>query len=142
MRIFLDANILFSAAKSSGAVHQLLERLIVQKHLLCADEYVVIEARRNLLVKADAKAINRLDAWLGKLEVSPARPGATSVADTAWLPEKDRPVLAAAIRLRCDALVTGDVTHFGKGFGKTFSGVRIYSPRLLFDALPMRRKGK
>jgi hypothetical protein len=51
--------------------------------------------------------------------------------DVAWLPEKDWPVLAAAIRLRCDALVTGDRTHFGAGYGRSFGGVTVDSPRSL-----------
>jgi hypothetical protein len=38
-------------------------------------------------------------------------------------------VLAAAIALGCDALVTGDRTHFGAGYGKRFAGVTIHSPR-------------
>jgi hypothetical protein len=52
-----------------------------------------------------------------------------------WLPEKDRPVLAAAIRQRCDVLVTGDRTHFGAGYGKAFGGVVIHSPRSLAEPL-------
>lgn len=53
--------------------------------------------------------------------------------DTAWLPDKDRPVLAAAIRLGCDALVTGDRMHFGAGYGRTFAGVTVHSPRSLAE---------
>ena len=45
------------------------------------------------------------------------------------LPEKDRPVLAAAIRYECDALVTGDRTHFGALYGRTIQGVTIHSPQ-------------
>lgn len=137
MRIFLDANILFSASKSVGAVHALLHLIVAQKHALIADEYVVAEARRNLSAKADAASVKRLDAWLKKIEVSPISfsVSAAGTSDTAWLPEKDRPVLAAAIRLKCDALVTGDVTHFGAGFSKPFGGVVLYSPRLLYEKL-------
>ena len=135
MRIFLDANILFSAAKSVGAVHQLLEALVSRKHVLCADEYVVTEARRNLSVKAPAECLPRLDNLLARIEISPAKIGGFDSRATSWLPDKDRPVLAAAIRLRCDALVTGDMTHFGAGFGKLFGGVVVYSPRLLAEAL-------
>lgn len=138
MRIFLDANILFSAAKSAGAVDALLRLLMKQKHKLCVDEYVVVEARRNLLAKADQDAIKRLDSYLTKIEVSPARLAAGNQAaakDIAWLPDKDQPVLTAAIHAGCGALVTGDTTHFGKGFGKTFGGVTLYSPRMLFDAV-------
>ena len=49
------------------------------------------------------------------------------------MPEKDRPVLAAAIRLRCNALVTGDRTRFGTGYGKVFGGVTVHSPRSLAE---------
>lgn len=55
--------------------------------------------------------------------------------ELAWLPDKDRPVLAAAMRLRCDALVTGDRTHFGAGYGRSFGGVVVHSPRSLAEHL-------
>jgi hypothetical protein len=38
------------------------------------------------------------------------------------------PVLAGAIRLGCEALLTGDRSDFGPGFGKTFDGVTARSP--------------
>jgi hypothetical protein len=44
-------------------------------------------------------------------------------------------VLAAAIALDCDALVTGDRTHFGAGYGRAFGGVTIHSPRSLAEML-------
>ena len=51
MRIFLDANILFSAARSDGAVRRLLEDLRQAGHQCVADGYVTGEARRNLEIK-------------------------------------------------------------------------------------------
>lgn len=135
MRIFLDANVLFSASKSEGAVHALLALAMKQRHILCADDYVAAEARRNLQAKATPSAVERLDALLTQIEVTPARMDATASASLAWLPEKDRRVLAAAIRLQCDALVTGDVAHFGAKFGKRIGGVMLYSPRMLYDAI-------
>ena len=54
MRVFLDANILFSAAKSSGAVRAFLTELKTGGHTLVADGYVVSEARRNLETKFPA----------------------------------------------------------------------------------------
>ncbi len=48
MRIFLDANILFSAARADGAVRQLLALCEDRGHELWADAYVLEEARRNL----------------------------------------------------------------------------------------------
>ena len=133
MRVFLDANILFSAAKSDGAVRSLLHLLVERGHVCVVDAYVVAEARRNLLAKGPG-ALAVLDALLPHLSVSAAPAADPAQADaTAWLPEKDRPVLAAAIRLGCDALVTGDRRHFGAGFGKVFGGVAIHSPRSLAE---------
>lgn len=54
MRIFLDANILFSAAKSDGAIHALVGRLRAAKHECWVDGHVVDEARRNILAKRSA----------------------------------------------------------------------------------------
>ena len=138
MRIFLDANILFSAAKSAGPVRQLLEMLVSQKHVLYADAYVVTEARRNLSAKAPAESLRVLDELLARIEVSAIKIVGSDKGIASWLPEKDRPVLAAAMNLKCDVLVTGDTTHFGAGFGKSFDGVVIYSPRLLADAVLIR----
>ncbi len=134
MRVFLDANILFSAAKSDGAVRALLRLLLDRGHECRVDAYVVAEARRNLVDKGP-QAIEALDALLGHLQVAPAQADAGEAADLAWLPTKDRPVLAAAIRLGCEALITGDRRHFGSAFGRTVGGVAIHSPRSLAEAV-------
>jgi predicted nucleic acid-binding protein len=128
MRIFLDANVLFFAAKSDGAVRQLLALLIDAGHECWADGYVVEEARRNLLAKAP-EAVQVLDAFLARMNLAAAHAVPETIEASLAVPEKDRPVLAAAIRLRCDALVTGDRTHFGAFYGKRLGGVAIYSPR-------------
>ena len=136
MRVFLDANILFSAAKSDGAIRQLLRHLTLAKHTLVADSYVQAEAHRNIAAKADAQAVRDLDTLLSKVDISAVQfaqsPPALQAA-ALWLPEKDRPVLLAAMVLACDVLVTGDSTHFGPGYGKRFEGVTVYSPRQLAE---------
>lgn len=134
MRIFLDANILFSAAKSDGALKELLERLLKRGHELCADGYVVEEARRNLAAKAKHR-LTSPDALLSRLHLATAQITDSVLDASVSLPEKDRPVLAAAIHHRCAALITGDRTHFGSLYGKTLRGVTIYSPRSLAEAL-------
>lgn len=134
MRIFLDANILFSAAKSAGAVRELPARTERAGHTLCADEYVAAEARRNLDAKAP-DGLTVLDALLARIELVRFRAGGLSAELARLLPQKDRPVLAAAISLRCDALVTGDSTHFGVLYGSVVHGVAIHSPRSLAEAL-------
>jgi predicted nucleic acid-binding protein len=134
MRIFLDANVLFSAAKSDGAVRRLLATLAKAGHECWVDGYVVEEARRNLVAKAPAGA-PVLDTLLARMHLAAAHPHPAALEATLAIPEKDRPVLAAAMRLECEALVTGDRTHFGAFYGKTIGGVTIYSPSLLAHAL-------
>ena len=134
MRIFLDANVLFSAAKSDGAVRQLCRWLLDAGHECWADDYVVAEAHRNLATKGP-EAQSVLDILLERVHVAAAHAPGPGTKNTDWLPEKDRPVLAAAMRLKCEALVTGDRAHFAKGYGRAFDGVTIHSPRSLAQAL-------
>ena len=130
----MDANILFSAAKSDGAVRALVNLLLDEGHECCADAYVVAEARRNLLDKG-AQAVQVLDTLLERLRTTPGLVSGGVAAQVNWLPPKDRPVLAAAIRLGCDALVTGDRKHFGSAYGQQIGGVTIHSPRSLAEAV-------
>jgi hypothetical protein len=61
-----------------------------------------------------------------------------TVNDDDRLPEKDRPILRAAVHARATHLVTGDVTHFGRFYGKRLQGVVVLSPG---DYLRSRTKG-
>jgi len=133
LRIFLDANILFSAAKSDGAIQSLVAALLDAGHECWVDGYVIDEARRNISVKASSR-LQRLDELLLRVRVSPKAP-AIHRADIDGLPDKDRVVLAAASALSCEILVTGDRTHFGRFYGRRIAGVRIHSPRSLYDHL-------
>jgi hypothetical protein len=134
VRVFLDANMLFSAAKTAGAVRELLARLEAGGHVLCADAYVVGEARRNLSAKGPG-ALAALETILGRVETSAFLPAVLPARVAALVHEKDRPVVAAAVRLRCDALVSGDRSHFGALYGKELLGVAIHSPRTLAEWL-------
>ena len=134
MRIFLDANILFSAAKSPGAIKRLLGLLADARHECWVDEFVITEARRNLEQKAPS-GLAALDRLLKRLRVAPLGTPGTALDAALPLAEKDRPILAAAIGLACDVLVTGDRTHFGALYGRSIGGVTIHSPRSLAEAL-------
>lgn len=133
LRIFLDANILSSAAKSDGAIRGLVALALEEGHELWASELVLEEARRNLQLKAP-EGLEWLQATLPRLHPAPVRQGAELEASLT-LPEKDRPVLAAAILAKCNALVTGDLTHFGELYGNVIQGVTVHSPRSLASAL-------
>jgi len=134
MRIFLDADVLFSAAKSDGAVHRLLTLLEKSGRECCVDGYVLEEAPPNLVAKAPDRVV-ALERLLSRMKTAGAQRSDTALEASLPLPAKDRPVLAAAIRQSCTALVTGDRTHFGALYGRTIQGVTIYSPRSLAEML-------
>ena len=128
MRVFLDANVLFSASKSDGAVRRFLGLLVDRGHELWVDAFVIEEARRNLANKVP-EAQGALERLLETSHRAPTSARAVLPAEIeVVLLEKDRPVLAAAIRVGCDVLVTGDKTHFGALYGRNVSGVTVYSP--------------
>jgi predicted nucleic acid-binding protein len=133
LRIFLDANVLFSAARADGAMRHLLALCEEAGHELQADAYVLEEARRNLAAKTPT-ALSVLDAIAARIRAGAMCAGAQA-ADLTVLPEKDRPVLAAAIHHRCQILVTGDRKHFGALYGKAVLGVKVMSPAMLAEAI-------
>jgi len=123
-RVFLDANILFSIAYGSPGLSLLWKHAQTGKCLLYASQYVVEEAKRNL---SETEQFERLESFLSKVQITrEIDPHTPCPID---LPEKDRPVLMTAISIKADFLLTGDIIHFGKYFGKTVSGVKICRPR-------------
>lgn len=139
MRIVLDANILFSAAWSDGAVRQLLRLARAAGHECWIDAYVETEARRNLQAKSPG-SVAAFEALVGDCRHAPVLPVSVGLDDAlSVLPPDDRLVLAAAIRLRCGALVTGDKRDFAPLLGKRVRGVAIHSPASFYVA-ELRRK--
>jgi predicted nucleic acid-binding protein len=134
MRIFLDANVLFSAANPSGSIRQLLNLVRAAGHECWADEHVIREAHRNLFLK-QRERIADFERLLGEIHCAPRLPSVPLQTLEMPLPENDRRVLAGAIALECDAFVTGDQTHFGSLYGKTVEGVKIFSPRQLAEIM-------
>ena len=120
-RLFLDANVLFSAAyRQNSGLRRLWQLNEVD---LLASGYAVEEARRNL----DAGKNSELELLLKKVEIAAAVPSAAP-PPAVDLPEKDRPILAGAIHAKATHLITGDITHFGPYFGSKIGGVLIITP--------------
>ena len=129
MRVFLDANVLFTAAHSpDGRAAAIALLAQAGACTLVSSPHALEEARRNLRLKHPA-AVAALDRLVATLAVEPEAPS----DDVAWaleqgLPLKDAPILAAAAHARCDVLVTGDRTHFGALYGRRLRGVEVLSP--------------
>ena len=122
-RVFLDANILFSAAYRPDAG---LCRLWGLPDIeLVTSAYAVEEARRNL-DRSEQRAA--LEALLQSVRVLAATPGDPPLTGPIELAEKDRPILAMAVAARATHLLTGDVRYFGRYYGQTVAGVRIVPP--------------
>lgn len=119
-RIFLDSNILFSVAYGSPGLNRLWELAKKGSCVLLASEYVIEEAKRNL---STAKQLLKLDEYLTIVQTVPEVD--PTIACPLELPDKDRPVIMAAINAKADYFITGDITHFGKYFGQTIMGVNI-----------------
>jgi len=120
VKIFLDANILFSKAYGSPGLERLWELSKKGRCVLLASGFVIDEAKRNL---SEAYQLQRLEACLSDVQlVLEADPTIKCPLD---LPDKDRPVFMAAVSAKADYLITGDITHFGKYFGRTIMGVNV-----------------
>jgi predicted nucleic acid-binding protein len=126
-RLFLDANVLFSAAHQDGTCRALLEFGRTAKARLLTSDYAWAEAQRNLALKNPASS-DYLRREVRRL-VTVVAPRARTRELSASLAEKDRPVLTAAITLDCTHLITGDRRHFGELLGTTVHGVQILTPR-------------
>ena len=132
-RIFLDANILFSAAYGSQGLDYFWELAKKVHYILLASRYVIEEAKHNLENPVQLKKLNE---HLVHVEiVSEVDPGIHCPID---LPDKDKPVLMSAISAKADYLITGDQGHFGKYFGQFVMGVKISLAR---DYILSRLKG-
>lgn len=122
-RLFLDANVLFSAAWQARS--RLRSLWTLDGVTLVTSGYAAVEARRNL---RDPARERRLDGLLESVETLGETTPEDWVPDSVELAEKDRPILAAAIASRSTHLLTGDFRHFGHLFGCVVSGVRIMRP--------------
>lgn len=117
----------FLPARSDGAIRQLLVLLWKPDHTACVDDFVIEETRRNLEDRTPS-ALLKLDSLLSTMERLPTLRPDTDLLASIPLPEKDQPVLAAAIRGGCDTLITGDRPHFGPLYGTVFQRVTVSSP--------------
>lgn len=129
IKVFLDASVLFSAARRGSLMERFIARLLRVSNCV-TNAYAAEEARRNLTLKFP-EAVDNLVRLLREMvfvleEASVSGPE---------LPEKDQPILAGAVASRCTHLLTSDRRDFGGFFGKTIAGVKVVSPQMFADEL-------
>ena len=133
MRLFLDANVLFSAAYSVDGRARGLFSLAKKKFCtLVTSEHAIAEARRNLMMKHPS-AVGDFEHLLNLVaRVPEGGPGLVAWAKGYGLPENDAPILAAAAAAGTDFLVTGDRRHFGHLYGNAIGRIRVVTLRDAF----------
>ncbi|HZB87683.1 MAG TPA: PIN domain-containing protein [Terracidiphilus sp.] len=130
--LFLDANVLISAAWKDGAEIALLWRM--ENVELVTSLYVMEEVQRNLPRIDQAERLRVLMRAVRVLTLGTL----PEIDESLGLPPKDKPVLAGAIAAGADQLVSGDKKHFGPLYGRQIQGVRITSPP---ELLALLRRG-
>lgn len=115
-KLFLDANVLFTAAhRPNGKAAFLFEFAgAADTWVLVSSAYAIEEARRNIAVKAPGALIS-FAKLVGGLSIA-SQP---STPDRALqLPDKDVPIWSAARCCGATHLITGDVKDFGRWMNK------------------------
>jgi len=135
-RVFLDANVLFSAAyRADSGLTRLWK---VPGARLLTSPYALEEARRNC---QDAEQRGRLEDLIRAVEVVRDPPLDRSLAALEPIPEKDRPILQAALTAHATHLVTGDRRAFGHLFGREVRGVRVLKPAAYLAGIAPESRG-
>jgi predicted nucleic acid-binding protein len=129
MRVFLDANVLFSASNPGSNIARLVAWL-TERETAVTSALAVEEARKNLVLKR-ADWLPAFAAVLEGVEVVPSVLFDLPVS----LEVKDAPLLCSAIRSQCSHFATGDRSDFGHLYGQAVQGVEIVSLLRLAEIL-------
>lgn len=124
-KLFLDANVLFSAAYRPDASLRWLWSL--PEASLLTSSYAIGEARRNLGEGRQHEDLKELLIPVSIVE-APTEVETPSALEAVELPEKDVPIILAAITAEATHLITGDVTHFGSYYDEKIGGVLVLAP--------------
>ena len=132
-RVFLDANVIFSAALGGESFTLLWGALKSGVISVCTSPQCIDEARRNVTRKKPA-ALPRLEATFLEVELVPAPQQLVSWAAGA-LPEDDGWVLAGAVEGGAQVLLTGNTRHFGVLMTRADLPLRVRTVRSYLDEL-------
>lgn len=134
MRLFLDANVLFTAAHNPRGKAALVIDLGREGHWeIYSSGYALEEATRNLAWKFPES----LEALRALAQVVQFVQQATGGASPPGLAKKDRPIFQAAAACKATHLLTGDLKDFGPLMNRPeeTSGMRIQTVSDFLDGL-------
>lgn len=126
MRVFLDANILFSAANPHSHMRLLVEVLLAHSFPCLTNAYAAEEARRNLTahfpqhlagLRALLPQLTLVDRLVAKNEIT--------------LKPKDVPILYGAVVGKATHLLTCDVADFGEVMRRPYKNLKVVTPAML-----------
>ncbi len=108
MKIFLDANVMFTAAYSpDGKANFLIKNIKNLELVLITSDYAAEEAKRNIVLKR-AQTLAELNLLLEQITILNSVAGPCPIA----LPVKDQPIFLTALKYHATHLLTGDVKDF------------------------------
>jgi len=135
--VFLDANVLFSAAIGGPAFELILALATEKTIVLTTTRACLAEAETNLERKRP-EALSALAGVLARVSIERGAEDDHTEWAAALVHADDVHVLAAARAAEADVLVTGDVTHFGVLMERDDLGIRIRTPRAFLLEGPTR----
>jgi predicted nucleic acid-binding protein len=122
-RLFLDANILFSAAYGGPSLYHFWEFASNKKVILLTSAHAIEEARRNL---EESSQQDFLENLIRSTVIVPEPPADLTCPIS--LNKKDIPVFMAALSSKATHFITGDIRHFGGYFSKSIEGMAVCTP--------------
>ncbi len=137
LKLFVDANILFSAALGGSSFELVWDLAKAQRVVLLTSEYCRVEAEHNLTRKHPAR-LPRFAERLEHVNVVPFLETETRAEhrEAAALPGKDAPVYTAAVVAKAAVLLTGDRKHFGALMARPDLPLRVRTVRDFLLELP------
>jgi putative PIN family toxin of toxin-antitoxin system len=134
MKVFLDTNVLASAAATRGLCADVL-RAVFASHELVISEDVLNELKK--VLKAKFRVEQRLvDDFIALLQQDAVLGRCGSLPKVKVQDKDDLPILGAAISANADVLVTGDKELLNLG---SIENVEIVSPRQFHEKLKAQR---
>jgi putative PIN family toxin of toxin-antitoxin system len=139
MRVFLDANCLFSAIYSpSGGSGEIVRRSELGEIQVVVSREVIKEAARNIRKKMGRKVILQFLNLLLRSKVERCDP-TSSEEEARWrgvTSEKDCHILAGALKAHADALISLDKKHILTEQVRSSFPIPVVSPGEFLTSLP------